>query len=57
MEALGKELLPKVEESALAHLFALQPRDLRLRLSTLGDDAVPLGAALLGAPAPSPAPA
>lgn len=52
MDALGKELLSKVEEAALEHLFALQPRDLRLRLSALGDDAVALGAALL-APAPA----
>jgi len=47
MEAFGAELLPKVRASAEQHLFGLGPADLDLRLSELGDDAVPLGAALL----------
>ena len=47
MESLGEELLPKVRESAESELFGLQPADLTLKLSELGDDAVPLGAALL----------
>lgn len=51
MEAFGAELLPKVRASAEQHLFGLGPDDLDLRLSELGDDAVPLGAALLPAEA------
>ncbi len=47
MEAMGAELLPKVRVSAEQHLFGLGPADLKLKLSELGDDAVPLGAALL----------
>lgn len=47
MEALGDELLPKVRASAELHLFGLAKDDLVLVLSKLGDDAVPLGAALL----------
>jgi len=49
MEALGKELLPTVEDSIKEHLFALAPGDVTLRLSMLEDDAVALGAALLAA--------
>lgn len=47
MEALGDELLPLVRESARQCVFGLDPDDLDLRLSELGDDAVPLGAALV----------
>ena len=47
MEALGVELLPLILHSAREALFALDPTDLDLRLSALGDDAVPMGAALI----------
>lgn len=47
MEALGEELLPHVEKSFAKHLFAVNPDDVALKLSTLGDDAVALGAAML----------
>lgn len=46
-EALGKELFPLVVKSAQKQLFAYAPEDLDLRLAMLGDDAVPLGAALI----------
>ena len=46
MEALGEALLPQVREGLDEHLFGLQPQDVTLKLSELGDDAVPLGAAL-----------
>lgn len=48
MEALGPELLPVVRDSLDRHLFGITPKDVTLKLSALGDDAVPLGAALLG---------
>lgn len=48
MEALGEELLPVVRQGMADHLFGLLPDDARLRLSQLGDDAVPLGASRLG---------
>jgi glucokinase len=47
MEALGSQLLPNVEKGMADHLFGIEPADVSLRLSALGDDAVPLGAALL----------
>ncbi len=47
IEALGSELLPIIRKSLDAHLFALSPKDVRLEISKLGDDAVPLGAAIL----------
>jgi len=51
-EALGKELFPVVVKSAQKHLFAYAPEDLDLRLAMLGDDAVPLGAALIARDGP-----
>ncbi len=47
MEALGPELLPFIRQGLEAHLFGITPEDTTLRLSALGDDAVPLGAAFL----------
>lgn len=47
MEALGEELMPVVVSSTCENLFGLKPADMELRLSELGDDAVPVGAALL----------
>ncbi len=47
IEALGNEMMPYIREGMRSHLFALQPEDVDLRLSELGDDAVPLGAAAL----------
>ncbi|NOY82528.1 MAG: ROK family protein [Kiritimatiellaeota bacterium] len=49
MEALGPELLPEIRRGLEAHLFGITPEDVSLRLSALGDDAVPLGAACLAA--------
>ncbi len=47
MEALGQELMPVIRQGMADHLFGLGPNDITLKLSELGDDAVPLGAALL----------
>jgi len=47
IEALGKELMPVIEKSTKEHLFAFAPEDVNLKLSRLGDNAVPLGAAIL----------
>ncbi len=47
MEAMGEELMPYIREGLKSHLFALHPEDVDLRLSSLGDDAVPLGAVVL----------
>ncbi len=47
MEALGEQLLPLVRQGFENNLFALNPKDVDLRLSRLGDDAVPAGAARL----------
>lgn len=47
MEALGDELLPAVRKGITKHLFGLDAKEVDLRLSMLGDDAVPLGAAIL----------
>ncbi len=46
MEALGEELMPFIREAFEEHLFGIRPEDVSLVLSALGDDAVPLGAAL-----------
>ncbi len=48
MQALGKELLPFVRGGMARNLFALDPKDVNLKLSRLGDDAVPAGAAHVG---------
>lgn len=47
MEAMGEIALPYVHEGLRCHLFALKPEDVDIRLSALGDDAVPLGAVVL----------
>ena len=47
IEALGEALLPYIREGMEAHLFGVKPEDVSLRISELGDDAVPLGAALV----------
>jgi glucokinase len=47
MEALGEELLPGIRAGIRENLFGLEESDLRLELSSLADDAVALGAALL----------
>jgi len=47
MEALGPELMPFIQRGMETHLFGITAEDTSLRLSALGDDAVPLGAALL----------
>ena len=47
MEAFGEELLPHIKRGMADHLFGIKPDDVKLAISTLGDDAVPLGAALL----------
>ncbi len=49
IEALGDELLPFVRKGIKKNLFAYDFQDVDLRISQLGDDAVPLGAALMGA--------
>jgi len=46
MEALGDALMEWVREGFAAHLFGITPDAVRLELSQLGDDAVPLGAAV-----------
>ena len=46
-EALGKSLLPVFEASFRDNLFGLNPEDIEIRLSELGDDAVAVGAAIL----------
>jgi glucokinase len=45
MEALGEELLPHVAKGFETNLFGLSGEEVSLRLSQLGDDAVPMGAA------------
>ncbi len=45
MEALGQQLLPVIRQGMSDHLFGLKPEEVDLRLSALGDDAVPVGAA------------
>lgn len=47
IEALGPELLPEIQAGFEAHLFGLSPAEVTLKLSELGDDAVPLGAAAI----------
>lgn len=48
MEALGEELMPKIVTHTNRNLFGLKAGDVELCLSSLLDDAVPVGAALLG---------
>ncbi len=47
VEELREEVMPMIRESFEESLFALSPGDVKLVLSQLGDDAVPLGAAIL----------
>jgi glucokinase len=47
MEAFQKSAMPFIRKGFEENLFALSPDDLRLKLSKLGDDAVPMGAAIL----------
>jgi glucokinase len=47
MEAMGEELMPVIRDGMEETLFALKPEDVNLQLSTLGDDAVAMGAAFL----------
>ncbi len=46
VQSLGEAILPFVQKGFENNLFALSPNDIKIRLSELGDDAVPLGAAL-----------
>ena len=46
-EALGEDLLQPFEASFRMHLFGLNPGDVEIRLSALGDDAVAVGATIL----------
>ncbi len=46
VESLGSSVMRPIEEAFEKNIFALARKDLELRLSLLGDDAVPLGAAL-----------
>ncbi len=49
MDALGKELLPKIKKSAEEHSFPKASfKDTNIELATLGDDAVALGAMQYG---------
>lgn len=47
MEAFGEDLLPIVAGHTHDQLFGISAGDVQLRLSELGDDAVPVGSALL----------
>ena len=47
IEALGEELMPSIKKGFAAALFSLDPESIPLRVSSLGDDAVAIGAALL----------
>jgi hypothetical protein len=47
MEAFGEDLLPIVTSHTHDHLFGISAGDVQLRLSELGDNAVPVGSALL----------
>ncbi len=47
IEALGKALLPVIRGGVGEALFGIDLEDVDLRLTDLGDDAVPLGAAVL----------
>ena len=44
VEGVGEGVLPFFQKSFDENLFALKPGDIAIRLSKLGDDAVPLGA-------------
>lgn len=46
-EAMGENILPPFQASFREHLFGISPEDIHIRLSTLGDDAVAVGAAIL----------
>lgn len=46
VEALGKQIMPMIWKGYEKNVFAINPDDVQIRLSKLGDDAVPLGAAL-----------
>ena len=46
-EALGTSLFPAFQASFRAHLFGLEPEDVEIRLSELGDDAVAVGASII----------
>ena len=48
-EALGKELMPTVQQSANMHFFGPAGQDMPVVLAELGDDSVPLGAAAFAA--------
>jgi glucokinase len=45
-EALGQELLPVTCQSAQQHFFGTAGHDMPIKLAELGDDSVPLGAAV-----------
>lgn len=47
MEALGEDLMPYVWKGLRKHLFGIGPDEVELKLSELGDDAVPLGASFV----------
>ena len=47
IEALGEELMPSIKKGFAAALFSLNPNSIPLRVSSLGDDAVAIGAALM----------
>ena len=46
VEAMKEDILPPFESSFRSHLFGLQPEDVAIRLSSLGDDAVAVGATI-----------
>ncbi len=47
IEALGRQLMPEIRAGFAKHAFGLDPNEVELKLSELGDHAVPLGAAAL----------
>ncbi|HCE46825.1 MAG TPA: hypothetical protein DET40_25035 [Lentisphaeria bacterium] len=46
VEAFQKSVMPYIRKGFTENLFALSPDDIKLKLSVLGDDAVPVGAAI-----------
>ena len=46
VEAFSKTVMPLIKRGFKENLFALSPDDIKLRLSSFGDDAVPMGAAV-----------
>jgi glucokinase len=46
IEAFKKLPMPHIRRGFSENLFALSPEDIKLKLSSLGDDAVPVGAAI-----------